>query len=89
MDDELMITVPFETFQGAVEDATRFDALVDGLLASALLEPYSDEDLYIERETFRVLMKAICPNSYAYRARKLKEQKDELLRKWQEETKCE
>lgn len=88
-DSELMITVPLDVFRRLIKDATRFEALQYGLLASALLDPSSDADLYIEREPFQVLLKALCPISYATQARLLKEQKEELIREWQEETQCE
>lgn len=85
MDEErYMITVALEDFLERHEKSVLYNAIVDGLMGCAKLDPASDEDLVWDRNDLQMLFKAVCPYSYQYKAKKLKEQEEAIWKKMQE-----
>lgn len=85
MDEERnMITVALEDFLEHHEKSVLYNAIVDGLMGCARLDPASDEDLVWDLNDLQALLKAVCPYSYNYKAQKLKERKEAILKKMQE-----
>ena len=85
MDEERdMITVALDELLEHHEKSVLYNAIVDGLMGCAKLDPASDEDLVWDHNDLQMLFKAVCPNSYAYKAKKLKEQKEAIWKKMQE-----
>lgn len=85
MDEERdMITVALDDFLEHHEKSVLFNTIVDGLMSCAKLDPASDEDLVWDRSDLQMLFKAVCPRSYEYKAKKLKEQRVAIWKKMQE-----
>ena len=85
MDEERsMITVALDDFLEHHEKSVLYGAIADGLMGCAKLDPASDKDLVWDSSDLQMLFKAVCPYSYEYKAKKLKEQKEAVLKKIQE-----
>lgn len=85
MDEERnMISVALEDLLEYHEKSVLFNTIVEGLMGCAKLDPASDEDLVWDRNDLQALFKAVYPYSYEYKAKKLKEQKEAILKKMQE-----
>ena len=83
-EDRNMITVALEDFLEHHEKSVLFDTIVDGLMGCAGLDPASYDDLVWNSSDLQALFKAVCPRSYEYKAKRLKEQREALWKKLQE-----
>ena len=76
MNEERFVMIPVSDFEEMIITRTHFDMLVDTLIENARLN-YKEDDVYIENEEVRTVLKLICPNRLEQKFKKLKETENE------------
>ena len=71
-----VITVPLDIFTHYHTQSVLYEAIVDGLMGCAKSDQSSPEDITWSINDLQTLFKAVCPHSYAYKVRQLKEMED-------------
>lgn len=76
MNEDRFVMIPVSDFEEMIITRTHFDMLVDTLFENARLN-YKGDDVYIENEEVRTVLKLICPYRLNAKLKELKENENE------------